>query len=124
MNSSKKAAWARAIGFAFVVPFVTCAPAPAQPYAFQLLDRTDGTVQFHDTAFDDVAVEVRAGATEEESILLDSHVLKKGETWGVTTNLQLFWRRELHPGSGDGQYTAWQRVRANDSSENRVDLTA
>jgi hypothetical protein len=101
MMRTKTAAWLRAASFALALSAAGLAPALAQ---------SSGTVSFHDTGFDQVTVQVRVGATEDQSIPYGNHSFKKGETWSVESNLPVYWRREVNPGSGDGQFTPWQRV--------------
>jgi SH3-like domain-containing protein len=88
--------------------------AGASPAAAQMTTDTQTTLRFKDVAFDAVAVEVRTGPTEDTSVPYGSRILKKGETWEVSSNLPIYWRRELNPGSNDGRFTPWQRVFSSD----------
>jgi hypothetical protein len=94
--------WLLAAGFSLALAAVA-APAAAQ-------NDPQTTLKIHDAAYDAVDVEVRTGASEEQSLPYGSRILKKDESWTVSSNLPIFWRRELNPGSNDGKFTAWQRV--------------
>jgi hypothetical protein len=105
--------WLLAASFSLAL-LASAIPAAAQS------DNT--TVKFHDVAYETVTIQVRTGANEEQSLPYGTHVLKKDESWVVSSNLPILWRRELNPGSNDGKYTPWQRVAA--SGDTTVDLPA
>jgi hypothetical protein len=96
-----------ALGIALAVCLVA-APASAQ-----------GLLRIHNSSFSQpVTVELRVGDTLDGATSYGTKALAQGQSWEVDTGgIYAFWRRELHPGSNDGQYTDWSRVNTSYSDE-------
>ena len=83
------------------------------PAAAKADDAEDIVVTFHDATYPSVGLQVRLGNSNDatNAIPFADQTLTKDQRWGVPTNgLVVFWRREANPGSGDGAYSAWQRI--------------
>lgn len=95
------------LGLALALCLVA-APASAQ-----------GLLRIHNSSISQpVTVEVRVGDTLDNATSYGTKALSQGQSWEVDTGgIYAFWRRELHPGSNDGQYTAWTRVNTSNSDE-------
>lgn len=61
--------------------------------------------------WDAVKVEVRIGTAESCDLNADAWVrtLRRGQTWGVVTDLAVCWRREATPGATTATWGTWQR---------------
>jgi hypothetical protein len=81
---------------------------PTHAWSVTLTD--PGQLVLRNGSWNTVQVEVRLG-TAASCDLNDSagiRTLKQGQTWEVVVEGTVCWRRELNPGSGDGQWTSWQ----------------
>lgn len=70
-----------------------------------------GTMHLRNPNHDSVNVEVRLGANSDCALNapFGSRQLKKGDTWTITTDQDVCWRRDANPAAPNGTWTAWNR---------------
>ncbi|MDQ6887877.1 MAG: hypothetical protein M3068_11375 [Gemmatimonadota bacterium] len=93
-------------------PRVQPAPAAAvAPSSGNTPSGGTGTLALKDASFDSVNVEVRIGANPDcgQNQPFGTRELRRGETWTITTDQDVCWRREADPARPGGAWTAWNR---------------
>jgi len=70
-----------------------------------------GTMNIRNPNFDAVNVEVRLGSNGDCSLNspFGTRQLRKGDTWTITTDQDICWRRDLTPNAPTGTWTPWNR---------------
>lgn len=74
------------------------------------LPRAPGQLTLRNDSWDAVQVEVRVGTSGQcdTNEVAGVRTLARDRRWVVIVNGVVCWRREAQPGSGNGQWTAWQ----------------
>ncbi|MGI8496088.1 MAG: hypothetical protein ACR2OG_00690 [Gemmatimonadaceae bacterium] len=89
------------------------APAAATPSATGSTTPSGGTgtLAVKNASFDSVNVEVRIGANQDcgQNQAFGTRELRRGETWTITTDQDVCWRRDADPSRPGGAWTAWNR---------------
>lgn len=70
-----------------------------------------GTMHIRNPNFDVVNVEVRLGPNGDcgQNAPFGTRQLRKGDTWTITTDQDVCWRRDLTPNAPTGTWTPWNR---------------
>ena len=84
----------------------TKSPAPAETAATGA-----GTMNLRNPTYDSVTVEVRLGASTDcaANAAFGTRQLRKGDTWTITTDQAVCWRRDANPAAPTGAWSAWNR---------------
>jgi hypothetical protein len=70
-----------------------------------------GTMHLRNPSYDSVTVEVRLGANSDcaQNASFGTRQLRKGDTWTITTDQAVCWRRDANPAAPTGAWSAWNR---------------